>query len=107
MQISILNGIFTDNDPNVRVSYPLNFLPVSEDNGISGGYLKPADGIVLKGVGSGVSRGGINWNDSLYRVLGSSLVKIDEDGTETVIGDVGNNGKDVTFDYSFDRLAIS
>ena len=57
MQISILNGIYTDNDPNVRESYPLNMLPVAQQSGISGGYLKPADGIVKVGDGSGIARG--------------------------------------------------
>lgn len=107
MQISILNGIYTDNDPNIRVSYPLNFLPVAENSGVSAGYLKPADGIVESGESSGVARGGINWNNELYRVIGSSLVKIKGNGDLETIGSVGNDLKDVTFDYSFDRLAIA
>jgi hypothetical protein len=107
MQISILNGIYTDNDPNVRESYPLNMLPVAQQSGISGGYLKPADGIVKVGDGSGIARGGINWNNELYRVLGSKLVKVNANGTITEIGDVGNDSLPVTFDYSFDRLGIA
>ena len=107
MQVSILNGIYSDNDPSVRVSYPLNRIPVAEENGISSGFLKPADGIVSKGTGVGTSRGGINWNDELYRVMGSKLVRISKDNVVTTLGDVGNNNKDVTFDYSFDRLAIA
>ena len=46
MQIPILNGVFTDNDPSVRTSYPVNLIPVPQQSGISNGYLKPADGIV-------------------------------------------------------------
>ena len=107
MQIPILNGIFTDNDPSVRVSYPENYIPVAQKNGASNGFLRPADGIIPKGVGPGVCRGGINWNDVLYRVMGSKLVSIDTDGAHVVLGDVGDNDKDVTMDYSIDRLSIS
>ena len=107
MQVSILNSIYTDNDPSVRVSYPLNRIPVAEENGISSGFLRPADGIISNGTGTGTARGGINWNGDLYRVMGSSLVKIAKDNVVTTLGDVGNDGLDVTFDYSFDRLAVT
>ena len=63
MQIPILNGIFTDNSPDIRTKYPLNLIPVPQASGISNGYLKPADGIVSNGTGPGTDRGGINWND--------------------------------------------
>jgi hypothetical protein len=107
MQIPILNGIYTDNDPSVRVSYPVNLIPVSQVSGVSNGYLRPADGIVQSGTGPGITRGGINWNDVLYRVMGSKLVSVAEDGTVTTLGDVGGTIENVTFDYSFDRLGIA
>jgi hypothetical protein len=107
MQIPILNGIFTDNDPSVRVKYPVNLMPVAQSSGVSSGYLRPADGIVQNGTGPGTTRGGINWNDVLYRVMGSKLVSIASNGTVTTLGDVGNDSQNVTFSYSFDRLAIA
>ena len=107
MEIPILNGIFTDNAPTLRVSYPINLIPVVEPSGISNGFLKPADGIVSVGTGSGIDRGGINWNNVCYRVMGSKLVTIGSDGTETVLGDVGGTTALVSMDYSFDRLAIA
>lgn len=106
MQIPVLNGIYTDEGPDFRTSYPVNLIPVPKDNGISKGYLRPAYGIIALGSGPGVDRGGINWNGSLYRVMGTSLVSIAADGSATVLGDVGGSGQ-VTLDYSFDRLAIS
>ncbi len=106
-QIPILSGIFTDNGPDFRTSYPVNMIPVPKSNGISEGFLRPADGLVANGTGPGVDRGGINWNGICYRVMGSKLVTVSSTGVITVIGDVGNDNKLVTMDYSFDRLAIA
>lgn len=107
MQIPILNGVYTDGGPDFRTSYPVNMVPVPKEQGISNGYLRPADGLVQFGSGPGIDRGGINWNGRCYRVMGSKLIRIDENGSSVVIGDVGTNGLPVTLDYSFDRLAIS
>ena len=106
-QIPILSGIYTDNGPDFRTSYPVNMIPVPKNNGISQGFLRPADGLVANGTGPGIDRGGINWNGVCYRVMGSKLVTVSSTGVVTVIGDVGNNGQLVTMDYSFDRLAIA
>ena len=105
-QIPILNGIYTDNEPDFRASYPVNLVPVSMANGISAGYLRPGEGLIEEGTGPGIDRGGINWNDELYRVMGTKLVKIASNGTVTTLGDVGGSTQ-VSFDYSFDRLAIA
>jgi hypothetical protein len=107
VQIPIVNGIYTDNGPDFRTSYPVNMIPVPKSNGISEGFLRPADGLVANGTGPGVDRGGINWNGICYRVMGSKLVTVSSTGVITVLGDVQNNGKLVTLDYSFDLLAIA
>jgi hypothetical protein len=108
MQIPILSGIFTDNGPDFRTSYPVNLVPTPKASGISSGYLRPGDGIVANGTGPGTDRGGINWEGKLYRVMGTSLVEIASNGTVTVLGDVGGPVDElVTFDYSFDLLAIA
>jgi hypothetical protein len=106
MQIPVLNGIYTDGVSDFRTSYPRNMVPVPKQQGISQGYLRPADGIVLFGDGPGVDRGGINWRDKCYRVMGTKLVLVEDDGTTTVLGDVGGSGQ-TTMDYSFDNLAIA
>lgn len=107
MQIPILNGIYADTSADFRTSYPRNLMPVPKKQGISQGYLRPADGIVELATGPGQDRGGINWNGVCYRVMGSSLVSVASDGTITVLGDVGGSTAPVTMDYSFDRLAIA
>ena len=108
MQIPILNGIYTDNGPDLRTSYPVNMVPVPKNSGISSGFLRPGDGIVANGSGPGTDRGGINWNGTCYRVMGTKLVSVDPVGAVTVLGDVGGPVNTlVTMDYSFDRLAIA
>jgi hypothetical protein len=106
MQIPILSGIYTDENGDVRTSYPRNMMPIAAPNGVSNGYLRPADGIVQFGTGPGVDRGAINWNGACYRVMGTKLVRIDSLGNANILGDVGGSGF-VTMDYSFDRLAIA
>jgi hypothetical protein len=81
-------------------------IPVPKGTGISEGYLRPGEGIVETGTGPGVNRGGINWNGSIYRVMGTKLVEIAQDNTVTEIGDVGS-GDRVTFDYGFTYLAVA
>jgi hypothetical protein len=83
-------------------------VPVPISSGISNGFLRPGDGIVANGTGPGVDRGGINWNGDCYRVMGTKLVEIDSAGTVTVLGDVGGPTTQlVTFDYSFNELAVT
>ena len=105
MQISLLNGIYADSLGHFRTRYPRNMVPVPKSTGISAGYLKPAPGIQALASGPGNDRGGFNWNDVLYRVMGSKLVRQDADGSITVLGDVGAGGP-VTMDADFDVLAI-
>jgi len=108
MQIPILNGIYADNTPELRTSYPVNMVPVPKKSGISNGFLRPGDGIVANGTGPGIDRGGINWNGICYRVMGTKLVTVAGNGTVTTLGDVGGPVNTlVTMDYSFDKLAIA
>ena len=105
MQIPILNGVYSKK-VDFNTSYPVNLVPVFMKSGISNGYLRPTDGLVQNGSGPGIDRGGINWNNECYRVMGSKLVKVLSTGLVSIIGDVGTDGKPVSFDYSFDRLGI-
>ncbi len=108
MQIPILNGIYTDNGPDIRTSYPVNLVPVPKKSGISNGFLRPGDGLVANGTGPGIDRGGIEWRGVCYRVMGTKLVTVASNGAVTVLGDVGGPVSTlVTMDYSFDRLAIA
>ena len=105
MQIPILSGVYADESSDFRAAYPVNLMPIPQSNGISAGYLRPADGIVLSGTGPGISRGGVNWNGTCYRVMGTKLVSISSLNVVAILGDVGGTGQ-CFFDYSFDRLAI-
>jgi hypothetical protein len=108
MQIPILSGIFTDNGPDIRTSYPVNLVPVPKESGISNGFLRPGDGIVANGSGSGTDRGGINYRGELYRVMGTKLVQVSSTGVVTELGDVGGPVDElVSFTYSFDQLAVA
>lgn len=106
MQVPILSGVYADSTGDFRTTYPRNYIPVPKPQGISQGYLRPADGIEQIGAGPGADRGGIEWNGICYRVSGTSLVRVAESGAVTALGDVGTGGP-VTLDYGFDRLAIA
>jgi hypothetical protein len=105
MRIPILSGIYTDAGGNVRADYPLNYLPIPGSNGVSDGFMRPADGIVQKITGPGKCRGGIVWNGVQYRVLGTKLCSVTA-STVTELGDIPGSGL-VSIDYSFERLSIS
>lgn len=106
MQVQILNGVYSDVDADFRTSYPRNMIPVPKAQGISNGYLRPAEGIVAyAGTARGIDQGGINWNGVCYRVMGGYLVSIADGGAITTVGFVGGTNQ-ATLDYSFDYLAI-
>jgi hypothetical protein len=106
MQISILQGTYTDAAPDFRVSYPVNMCPISQGNGISAGYLRPGEGIDTVATGPGVDRGGITWLGVHYRVMGGQFVQVDETGAITQLGAIAGTAPCI-FDYGFDRLAIA
>lgn len=104
-QFPIIDGIYADTTPQFRTALPVNYMPVPKQTGIANGFMRPSDGITLWSRTSAIDRGGINWNGVLYRVIGNILSRIDLNGNQTAIGDVGFGGL-VTFAYSFTDLAI-
>jgi hypothetical protein len=93
VQIPILSGCFADNGPDIRQSFPINLVPVPAESGVSAGYLRPADGITGTSTApQSITRGGINWRGTLYRVTGTALISVAADGTVLTIGDVGAGG---------------
>jgi hypothetical protein len=107
--IPIVAGIYSDAGPDIRTAFPVNLMPVPKGSGVSQEYLRPHDGVVsFGGLDNSIDRGGVNWQGACYRVMGTKLVLAAPDGTITVLGDVGGpTAEYVTFDYSFDRLAIA
>jgi Phage stabilisation protein len=103
--IPIISGIATRN-ADFTTAFPVNLVPVPKATGISEGYLRPAPGIVTIADGGGANRGGYRWNDTHYRVMGSTFVQVSQAGVVTSIGTIA--GADwVTFAESFDHLAIN
>lgn len=105
MQIPLIAGAVTDPIGNFCAAYPTNLEPCIVESGISKGFLRSAPGIRALATGPGEDRGSILWNGALYRVMGTSLVRV-TGSTVTVLGDVGGSGP-VSMDYSFDLLAIA
>lgn len=104
MKVNITSGIYADNEGDFRTSYPKNYIPVPKSTNINTGYLRPGYGIVEFGSGPGTDRGGINWNNVHYRVMGTKLIKIDSVGNNTEIADVLGSDN-VRLQYSFDYLS--
>jgi hypothetical protein len=107
--IPIVAGIYSDAGPDIRTAFPVNLMPVPKGSGVSQEYLRPHDGVVpMASTDVGVDRGAIEWRGTCYRVMGTKLVSVSSTGAITVLGDVGGPVNTyVTFDYSFDRLAIA
>lgn len=104
-QISLLSGISSDADADWRTNYPVNLVPVPKDTGVSKGYLRTAPGLAQLGTGPGVDRLGINWDDTCYRVMGTSLVSVASDGTVTTIDTISGTGA-ASADYGPTYLCI-
>jgi hypothetical protein len=108
MKVPILKGIYANSAGDFRTAYPRNMVPIIKETGIGESYLRPSEGIVkFNDVAlPGIDRGAINWEDVCYRVLGSKLVRVSEDGNVSIIGDVGSGSDNVSLTYSFDYLAV-
>jgi len=114
VRIPIVSGIYTGESGDFRAPYPRNMIPVAQDTGLSKGYLRPSYGLVTFNAGDapGIDRRGISiqqvgtLQNGIYRVMGTKLVRVDDEGNIQVLGDVGGFGQ-VTMDYSFERLSIS
>lgn len=105
-QIGILSGYGANENADFVESYPINLEPVVGETGLSKGYLKSPPGAVGFATGPGFDRGGINWNGTLYRVMGGHLIRVDSDGATFNLGEISDDAKPVSLDYSFDRLSI-
>jgi hypothetical protein len=106
MQIGILSGVYSQRGPDFEQSYPLNLAPNAEETGISQGYLRSAPGIDTFTTGKGKDGGGIVWNGLMYRISGTKLISVGDDGAVNQIGTLGGTGQG-TMTFSFDRLAVA
>jgi hypothetical protein len=104
VQFPLLSGVSAKGAEWVQRP-PLNLEPVPVDSGISKGQFVGAAGAVPYATGPGIDRGGIYWNNTHYRVMGTKLVRVNARCFVDTLGDVGGSGP-VSLDYSFDRLII-
>jgi hypothetical protein len=111
MQIPLLNGVYTDIGAEFRTSYPRNLVPVLKDTGISKVFMRSAEGLTRFDAANvtltGTDRGGINWQDTCYRVIGTNFVSISSTGQITVIGQVPNDGNPVVMAYGYSNQGIA
>lgn len=105
MKIPLLSGIVADETAEFRTTYPLNLEPMAVPNFIAAGQLRATAGAVGFVSGPGIDRGGVFFNEMLYRVMGTRLVRLRRAGTIDDLGDVGGSGP-CTFAIGPDKLAI-
>lgn len=105
MQVPIQSGVVSSKE-GFATSFPVNLQHEVQESGLSKGQLVSTRGIKAFAEGPGADRGGAVFKDVHYRVMGSSLVRVDADGEITTIGSVGNDFRPVSFTQDFERLAI-
>jgi hypothetical protein len=104
MQLPIQSGVALKSGA-FTTSLPVNLEHEVVETGLSRGQLVTTRGAVPLATGPGKDRGGLMWNSTQYRVMGTKLVSVGQDGTITILGEVGGF-EPVRMAYSFDRLAI-
>jgi hypothetical protein len=105
MRLPMISGVTADSSAEFGTSRPVNLEIVAVDNKIAKAQFRATSGAITLSAGPGIDRGGINWNGTLYRVMGTKLVGVSATGNITEIGDVGGSGP-VSMDFGFERLGI-
>ena len=109
-QLPLARGSYTDAGSEWRTSYPRNLIPVVKESGISDMFLRSAEGLTRFDVSApiltGTDRGGINWQNVCYRVIGTNFVSVDASGNVTVLGHVPDDGNPVAMDYGYSNQGI-
>jgi hypothetical protein len=110
MQVPLLNGAYTDVGAEFRTSYPRNLIPVIKDTGISKLFLRSAEGLTRFDNGAvtltGTDRGGINWKNICYRVIGTNFVSVSAAGAITVLGQLPDDGNPVKMTRGYTNQGI-
>ncbi|MCA8326128.1 packaged DNA stabilization protein [Burkholderia cepacia] len=108
--IPLASGTYTDVGAEFRTSYPRNLVPVMKSTGISKMFLRSAEGLTRFDVNApalpGIDRGGINWLDTCYRVIGTNFVSVGPDGTMKVLGQLPDDGRPVAMAYGYPNQGI-
>jgi len=107
--IPFIKGDKVDDNTDFRDALPVNYYAVLRNVYGEKGYMLNYYGLSDFATGQGVSRGSI-WVartglEGQYRVTGTSLIKIDDDQTVTVLGEILGSDQ-VSMTYSLNNLAI-
>jgi len=109
-QIPLASGTYTDVGAEFRTSRPHNLIPVIKNTGISKMFLRTAEGLSRFDVNAptlvGHDRGGINWQGTCYRVIGTNFVSVNAYGVVTVLGQLPDDGNPVVLAYGFPNQGI-
>lgn len=110
MQLPLVSGTYTDVGAEFRTSYPHNLWPIMKKTGISVMFLRSAEGLTRFDVAaptlSGHDRGGINWEGTCYRVIGTNFVSVSASGAVTVLGQVLDDGNPVAMARGYSNQGI-
>ena len=107
--IPFIKGDKVDNNTDFRDALPVNYYAVLRDIYGEQGYMINYYGLTDFATGQGVSRGSI-WVERAglegqYRVSGTSLIKIENDQSATVLGTISGT-EQASMTYSLNNLAI-
>ena len=107
--VPLLRGDKVDNNTDYRDALPVNYYAVMREIYGVKGYLLNFYGLTSFGIGQGKSRGSI-WVarpglEGHYRVSGTSFIRVDDDGSITVLGDIPGT-EQASLTYSLNNIAI-
>jgi hypothetical protein len=107
--IPLIRGDKVDNNTDYRDALPINYYAVLRDIYGEDGYMLNYYGLSDFAAGQGISRGSI-WVsrpglEGQYRVSGQNLIKIEDDGSVTILGFIPGSGQ-ASMTYSLNNLAI-
>ena len=107
--IPFIKGDKVDDNTDFRDALPVNYYAVLRDIYGEKGYMLNYYGLTDFATGQGVSRGSIlvvrPGLEGQYRVSGTSLIKIENDQSVTVLGVISGTGQ-ASMTYSLNNLAI-
>lgn len=104
-QISIVSGIYSNDQADYRQSYPVNYYPVVLQSGLSNSYLRQTPGCSQFAFGVGAERGSIEFQGLLYKVSGTTLIRVYENGVVEELDNIPGSGL-VSIAKSIDRICI-
>lgn len=105
--LTLIKGDKHGAETDYRDNLPVNMIPVDRDIYGVKGYMYQMEGLTQYGTGQGTDRAGF-YNERFeqhYRVSGGSLVRVDTNGTVTVLGAISGTDR-ASMPYSFNTQGI-